>query len=147
MDRHSVREEIFPSLDAVLQPTAMENLRLLATGDRLLAPDVLWGSPVIEEILGMLKRIANFIVIDTPPLIGMPDASMIARYCDGILLCVEAGCTEKKILLRAQKILDQGDNKLWGVVLNKVDPDAIYGTYKYYKYYVKHYHKDGRHNS
>lgn len=146
-DRRSIREEIFPTLDALLQPTATENLRLLAMGDPLLAPDVLWSAPVIEEILSMLKRTANFIVIDTPPLIGMPDASMIAHYCDGILLCVEAGQTEKKILLRAQKILDQGDNKLWGVVLNKVDPDTIYGTYKYYKYYVKHYHKDGRHRS
>ena len=29
---------------------------------------------------------------------------------------------------------NQGDNKLWGVVLNKVEPDTIYGTYKYYKY-------------
>ncbi len=142
-DRRCIREEIFPSLDAVLQPTATENLRLLAMGDPLFAPDVLWSSPVIEEILSMLKRIANFIVIDTPPLIGMPDASIIAQYCDGILLCVEAGRTEKKILLRAQKILDQGDNKLWGVVLNKVEPDTIYGTYKYYKYYVKHYHKNG----
>jgi uncharacterized protein involved in exopolysaccharide biosynthesis/MinD-like ATPase involved in chromosome partitioning or flagellar assembly len=141
-DRRRIREEIFPSLDALLQPTAAENLRLLVMGDPFLAPDVLWSSPVIEEILSLLKRTANFIVIDTPPLIGMPDASMIAHYCDGVLLCVEAGQTEKKILLRAQKILDQGDNKLWGVVLNKVEPDTIYGTYKYYKYYVKHYHKN-----
>ncbi len=146
-DRRLIREEIFSDLDTLLQPTAMENLRLLAMGDPLLAPDVLWSSPVIEEILGMLKRTANFIVIDTPPLIGMPDASIISHYCDGVLLCVEAGQTEKKILLRAQKILDQSDNKLWGVVLNKVASDTIYGNSKYYKYYVKHYHKDGRQRS
>ncbi|MCI0696548.1 Wzz/FepE/Etk N-terminal domain-containing protein [candidate division KSB1 bacterium] len=142
-DRRSIREQIVPTLDAVLQPTATKNLRLLAMGDPLIAPDVLWSSPYIEEILGMLRRIANFIVIDTPPLIGMPDASIVGQYCDGILLCVEAGRTEEKILLRAQKILDLGENKVWGVVLNKVEPDTIYGTYKYYKYYVKHYHKNG----
>lgn len=142
-DRRGIGEEMFPYLDAVLQPTAAENLRLLAMGDPLLAPDVVWSSPVIDEILRMLRRAANFIVIDTPPLIGMPDASIVAHYCDGILLCVEAGRTEKKILLRAQKILDQGDNRLWGVVLNKVEPDTIYGNYKYYKYYMKHYHKNG----
>jgi Mrp family chromosome partitioning ATPase len=146
-DRRGIRDEIVPSLNAVLQPTATENLRLLAIGDQFLAPDVFWSLPVMEEILSVLKRIANFIVIDTPPLIGMPDASIIAHYCDGILLCVEAGQTEKKVLQRAQKILDQGDNKLWGVVLNKVDPDTIYGTYKYYRYYVKHYYKDGHHHS
>ncbi len=145
-DRLNIHDKFFSFIDATLQTTSTENLRLLSIGDSLLAPDVLWSSPVIEELLSMLKRVANFIVIDTPPVIGMPDASIIAHYCDGVLLCVEAGQVEKKILLRAQRILDHAGDKLWGAVLNKVDPDTIYGTYKYYKYYVKHYHKAGRHN-
>jgi tyrosine-protein kinase Etk/Wzc len=141
----SFHEMIFPALDNALQATEMENLRILTMGDPLLAPDVFWTSPVTEEILSMLRRIAEFIVIDTPPVIGMPDASIITRYCDGVLFCVAAGETDKTILLRVKKILEQTGNKLWGVVLNKVDPNVIYGTSKYYKQYAKYYGKGKRH--
>jgi len=133
----SFHQTIFPALDSALQLTSTANLRILTMGDPLLAPDVLWNSPLTEEILSMLRRIADFIVIDTPPVIGIPDASIMARYCDGILFCVAAGQTEKTMLTRARKILEQAGNKLWGVVLNKVDPDSIYGSNKYYKDYMK----------
>ncbi|MDZ7289984.1 MAG: Wzz/FepE/Etk N-terminal domain-containing protein [candidate division KSB1 bacterium] len=140
----NVREALVHSIHAALQLTSDENLRILVMGDPIIDPDLLWSSPMIEETLTILRQVAELIVIDTPPIIGMPDASIIAHHCDGIILCVEAGQTEKKILLRAQKILQQTGSKFWGVVLNKVDPNSIYGTYKYYKYYVKHYHKAGR---
>ncbi len=142
----SFHEAIFPALENALQTTEMENLQILTMGDPLLAPDVFWTSPVTEEILSMLRRIADFIIIDTPPVIGMPDASIIARYCDGVLFCVAAGETDKTILLRSKKILEQTSNKLWGVVLNKVDANVIYGTTKYYKQYAKYYSKGKRHS-
>jgi len=134
----SFHEAIFPALDCTLQSTGTENLRLLTMGDPLLDPDMLWNSAVTEEILAMLRRIADFIVIDTPPVIGIPDASTISRYCDGVILCVAAGQTEKTTLVRFKKILDQAaNNKLWGVVLNKVEVNSVYGPSKYYKDYVK----------
>jgi uncharacterized protein involved in exopolysaccharide biosynthesis/Mrp family chromosome partitioning ATPase len=141
----SFHEAIFPALENALQITEMNNLRILTMGDPLLAPDVLWTSSVTEEILSMLRQVADFIIIDTPPVIGMPDASIIARYCDGVLFCAAAGQTDKTMLLRAKKILEQASNKLWGVVLNKVDLNVIYGPSKYSKYYAKYYGKGERH--
>jgi Mrp family chromosome partitioning ATPase len=55
------------------------------------------------------------------------------------LLCVEAAKTDKKVLQRAQRALEHTQAKVLGVVLNKVDPAVLYGGYKYYKYYEKHY--------
>jgi tyrosine-protein kinase Etk/Wzc len=141
----SFHEAIFPALEHALQVTEMKNLRILTMGDPLLAPDVLWTSSVTEEILSMLRQIADFVIIDTPPVIGMPDASIIARYCDGVLFCVAAGQTDKTMQLRAKKILEQASNKLWGVVLNKVDLNVIYGASNYSKYYAKYYGKGERH--
>ncbi len=143
---HSFHETIFPALDNALQTTEVENLRILTMGDPLLAPDVFWTSPVTEEILSMLRKVADFIIIDTPPVIGMPDASIIARYCDGVIFCIAAGQTDKTTLQRAKKIMEQSSNKLWGVVLNKVDPSAIYGAAKYYKHYARYYSKGKRHS-
>jgi Mrp family chromosome partitioning ATPase len=141
----SFHEAIFPALENALQVTEMKNLRILTMGDPLLAPDVLWTSSVTEEILSMLRQVADFIIIDTPPVIGMPDASIIARYCDGVLFCVAAGQTDKTMLLRSKKILEQASNKLWGVVLNKAELNVIYGASKYYKHYAKYYGKGERH--
>jgi Mrp family chromosome partitioning ATPase len=115
------------------------NLRILTKGDPILEPDILWGSPMIEEILKILKQNADIIVIDTPPVIGIPDAGLIASYSDGIIFCVEAAQTDKTMLLRAQKILDHANSKFLGVVLNKVDPSSVYGSSKYYKDCAKHY--------
>lgn len=139
--RLSIREAIVSFIGNVLQITSTTNLRILTKGDPIMDPDVLWASPMIDEVLKILKQTADFIVIDTPPVIGIPDAGLIALHSDGIVLCVEAEQTERKMLLRTQKILDHASSKFWGAVLNKVDPTSLYGSYKYYKYYKKHYNK------
>ena len=137
--RLSLREAIVSYMGNVLQTSASANLRILTKGDPILEPDILWASPMIQEILKILKQHADFIVIDTPPVISIPDAGLIAYYSDGIIFCVEAAQTDKTMLLRAQKILDHANSKFLGVVLNKVDPSSIYGSHKDYKYYTKHY--------
>lgn len=132
------------SIRQALQPhPAADRLKILTAGDALIEPHRLWGAPVIEEIISLLKQTADLIVIDSPPVIGIPDASFIARYTDQILLCVEAAKTDKKLLQRAQRALDHTQAKVLGVVLNKVDPAVLYGGYKYYKYYERHYKKPG----
>ena len=137
--RLSPTQAVESALGDVLQLTSAVNLRVLTKGDPIVDADILWGSPVIEEILKVLRQSAELIVIDAPPVIGMPDASFIGRYADGILFCVEAGHTDRKMLLRAQKILDSVNGKILGVVLNKVDPSSICGGSKYYRYYVRNY--------
>jgi Mrp family chromosome partitioning ATPase len=139
--RRSIRETIVSYMGSVLQVTSTPNLRIIAKGDSIMDPDILWASPLIDEIFKILKQVADFIVIDTPPVIGIPDAGLIATHVDGILFCVQAAQTEKHMLLRAQRLLDHDGGKLWGVVLNQVDPTSLYGSYKYYKYYKRHYNK------
>ncbi len=128
---------------ALQQHPAADRLKILTAGDALIEPHRLWGSPIIEEILSLLRQAADLIVIDAPPIIGIPDASFIARYADQILLCVEAAKTDKKVLQRAKRALDHTHAKVLGVVLNKVDPAVLYGGYKYFKYYERHYNKPG----
>jgi tyrosine-protein kinase Etk/Wzc len=137
----TLREAIVSYMGNVLQVTATPNLRLLPKGNAVFDPDIVWASPMIQEILQILKQNADFIIIDTPPVIGIPDAGLIASYSDGIVFCVEAGSTDKTMLLRAQKVLARAGNRFLGVVLNKVDPNSVYGRHRYYKYYMKHYEK------
>ena len=91
-------------------------------------------APAVQETLSALNGSANFVVIDAPPVLGIPDAINIARQVDGILLCVEAGKTPKNVLVRAQKSLELANNNLLGVVFNKVPQMPAYSQSKYYKY-------------
>jgi uncharacterized protein involved in exopolysaccharide biosynthesis/MinD-like ATPase involved in chromosome partitioning or flagellar assembly len=128
---------------ALQQHPAVDRLKILAAGDAFIKPHRLWGTPIIKEIMSLLKQAADLIVIDSPPVIGIPDSSFIARYADQILLCVEATKTDKKVLQRALKVLDHTQAKVLGVVLNMVDPAVLYGGFKYYKYYERYYNKPG----
>ncbi len=135
-----LRQTMHASIDKALQQIpALRTLRIFTAGDKSVEPHLLWSSPLLEEILSQLKQIADLIVIDSPPVIGIPDASFIAHHADGVLLCVEAAKTEKSVLQRAQKSLDRVHARFLGVVLNKVDPAALYGGYKYYRHYQRKY--------
>ncbi|MGH7492448.1 MAG: GumC family protein [bacterium] len=131
---HSERQAMHVSvLKALQQTSALETLRILSSGNRLVKPHMLWSSPMIEEIIALLRVAADLIVIDSPPVLGMPDASFIASHADGILLCVEAAKTDKKVLQRTVRSLENERSKLMGVVLNKVDPLTTYGGCNYYQ--------------
>lgn len=130
---HSQRQAMHVSVLKALQPaSALESLRILTAGDKLAKPHMLWSSPMIEEIIALLRLTADLIVIDSPPVIGIPDSSFIVNHVDRVLLCVEAARTEKQVLQRTLKALENARNKFIGVVLNKVDPVTTYGGYKYY---------------
>jgi tyrosine-protein kinase Etk/Wzc len=128
---------------ALQQYPAADRLNILTAGDASIEPHQLWGAPIIEQVISLLKQAADLIVIDSPPVIGIPDACFIARHVDCVLLCVEAAKTNKKVLQRAQKTLANLRAKVLGVVLNKVEPAVLYGGYEYYKYYQRHYSKPG----
>jgi tyrosine-protein kinase Etk/Wzc len=123
-------------LKALQQTSALETLQILTAGDKLTKPHMVWSSPMIEEIIALLRLAADLIVIDSPPVIGIPDPTFIINHADRVLLCVEAARTEKKALQRTLKSLENARDKFIGVVLNKVDPATNYGGYKYYQ---RHY--------
>lgn len=136
------RQDLQDFLDQALQQSSsLETLQVLAAGSHLTDPSILWSSQAVKEMLTLLKQTADVIIIDTPPILGIPDASFIARHVDYVLLCIEAAKTEKGLLKRAQKILTSVGTNFLGVVLNKVEPASIYGGYKHYKYYEKHYQR------
>lgn len=120
----------------MLQVTSVERLQVLPAGNHRPTsdPQILWTSPVLKEIIDFFRESVDFVVIDAPPLLGIPDAVNIAAYVDGILLCVDWEKPNMKMLLRAQRLLHRFD-KLLGVVLNKVEPLSIYGEYRYHEYY------------
>ena len=85
----------------------------------------------MESLFAELRQRFKHIIIDSPPLLAVTDATVLASAVDGVILVVESGVTPKKFVSRARNILDGANARLLGVALNKVHMhhDGYYGSY------------------
>ena len=87
----------------------------------------------------MLEKLRNdfdIIIIDTPPLGSVIDASIISAKADGTIIVVEAGGVNYPLIQKVRDRLISSNSRILGVVLNKVDRSRkSYSSYKYGKEY------------
>jgi protein-tyrosine kinase len=117
---------------------ATPNLSLLLAG----RPD---SDPMSGLTSGRMRRLiaeaaANFdwVIIDTPPLVMLPDANLLAAMVDAAILVIGAGKTPYKLITRAIEAV--GRSRILGVVLNRVDQTYVAGGYGYaygYNYFAQ----------
>lgn len=103
-----------------LVPTHVANLCLLTSGPLPANPAELLGSQLMLEIIEELKTQADVVLFDSPPVLAVVDAMLLARVCDMTLLVVQAGVTRAAALRKAKEQLLQAGANLAGVVLNGV---------------------------
>ncbi|MBI3647481.1 MAG: polysaccharide biosynthesis tyrosine autokinase [Actinobacteria bacterium] len=122
-------------LVSAVQRCQVETLRVLASGPVPPNPAELLGSDEMDQLLGELRRFADFIVIDTPPLLAVSDALVLAPRSDGVLIVADAGSTSRGALAHIRDQLEQVGGRIVGGVLNNLD--ASMGKYypSYYRYY------------
>jgi protein-tyrosine kinase len=113
-----------------LQPTQVENLRVLTSGPLPPNPAEILSSQRMAEILAMLRESAEYVLIDTPPIIAVTDAAVLAPRVDGVLLVVNAGKTKRDLAVKARDMLRQVNAHILGVVLNNAQVDK--SAYAYY---------------
>jgi capsular exopolysaccharide synthesis family protein len=83
----------------------------------------------MRRLIGEAAETFDWVVVDTPPVVLMPDANLLAAMADAAILVIGAGKTPYKLITRAIEIL--GRSKIIGVVLNRVDRRHIAGGYTY----------------
>jgi succinoglycan biosynthesis transport protein ExoP len=128
------------SLDACLQATEVDNLRVLASGPIPPNPQELLGSQRMRDLLHSLQAQADVVIVDTPPSLVVSDANVLASLADGVLLVVNTGQTRRATVQQAAEALRQVGAHLVGGVLNQVDTRG--GRNYYYYYYYSHYYSD-----
>ena len=72
----------------------------------------------MDEALLEAYNMFDIILIDTPPVLAVTDAQILANKCDGIVLVVRSEKTDKDKIVKAKQILDKASGKILGVVLN-----------------------------
>lgn len=128
-------------LERLIQ-TFEKNLLFLPSGFIPANPVRMWSSTIWNKIFPQLINIADIIIVDSPPIIGVAETTMMPMYVDRILFCIEAGGIDRNSLKRSFKMfkdtITNAEQKIIGIVLNKADLVSLYGGYKYYyRYYSK----------
>ncbi len=129
------------TLKSALQRPGDDRLLVLTAGKMPPNPSELLGSTRMEEVVKSLEEWADWVIIDTPPLLAVADAAAVARWTDGVLLVTKAGFSTREAGLKAIEMLDKVGQKITGVVvwgLDESKPGAGYGYSSGY-YYASYY--------
>lgn len=117
------------------------NLSVLTAGRSPSAPYEVLKSPRLGELLNQARRQYDYVLVDTPPLIVVPDCRVIANWVDGFLMVVAAHKTPRRLVEEALDVLDPA--KTLGVVFNGDDRPLLgYSSY-YSSYYASEQSRDG----
>lgn len=116
------------------------NLNVISGGGRLMNPTKGLSSPRTREFIAALRKEYQFVILDCPPLVPIPDAQILVGLADAVLLVVRARQTKPELFRRAVECL--GDANIIGAVLNDVEFAATPYA-QAYEYHQKHY-VDGR---
>jgi polysaccharide biosynthesis transport protein len=129
----------------VVQKDKVSGLDYLPAGTKVPNPQDLLGSQQMEKLLRYCAEHYDMVIVDTPPVLAVSDAAMIARIADACVLIVRWGSTPRDVALQAVKLLRNYTNRIAGGVLTQVDLEAHvkygYGDIGYYYgHYREYYH-------
>ncbi|MDN3954863.1 CpsD/CapB family tyrosine-protein kinase [Sporolactobacillus laevolacticus] len=102
----------------VLRPTSIDQLFLLTSGPVPPNPADLLSAAEMETVIEQAEEQFDQVIIDSPPILAVSDARLLANLCDGILLVVRSGSTEMDKIRKAADVFSEVKGKLLGVVLN-----------------------------
>lgn len=127
---HSVDDN---AAEESLCESGIPNLHILPSGRSLSPLPNLLFSRAMPVLLARLRKRYDFVIIDTPPILNMPDARVLGRISDGVIMVVRAGHTTRDEAIVACRQLAQDHARAVGVVLNDWNPKCA--PDRYYAYY------------
>jgi capsular exopolysaccharide synthesis family protein len=120
------------SLAQVTRTRAPFNLNVVLAGQVPPSPYEILKSPRLIDLLDEARSSYDFVVLDTPPLVGFQDSRVITRSVDGIILVVGAHRTPKRMVEEALNVVDPA--KMLGFVFNGDDQGLA-------RFYSRHYYR------
>jgi capsular exopolysaccharide synthesis family protein len=124
-------------IDDVIQETEVPNLSVILSGPTPPNPSELLSSDRMKHLIEEMRGRYAFVIFDSPPVMAVTDAIVLASNADGVVLCVHGGQTAREIVQRAAERLRQSNIPVLGALLNNLDLHQYGYTFKksYYDYY------------
>lgn len=120
-----------------VQKTTREGLWVLPAGPPPRNPAELLGSDRFKQLLKTLREHFDWVIIDSPPVMAVTDAAVIAHLATGVVFVVGCEQTARQLALRATRQLLAAKATFMGAILNRVDLDR--NPYYYSHYYKREY--------
>ncbi|MBY0124234.1 CpsD/CapB family tyrosine-protein kinase [Bacillus sp. S/N-304-OC-R1] len=121
-----------PLMEAIKE-TKINNLYVLTSGPLTPNPSELLSSKSLRNLLAVIRKEFDFIIIDTPPILAVTDAQILANQCDGVILVINYGKTKFAQAEKAKNLLMNVNARILGVILNKTKGEHNDDYYYYYK--------------
>jgi len=116
------------------------NLRVVVGGRVPDNPAALLGSPGLLNLIADMRDCSDFVVIDTPPVLAVADASILAPIVDGTIFIVDGARAGRSAMQRSWSQLGAAGARVIGTVYNNFDPGESTGYPYYYSRYYRQYY-------
>ena len=127
------------SLKSLIRKEESTGLKVLLSGKVPPNPSELLGSAKFDELISMLRKQFEYVIIDCPPLLPVTDAAVVAAKADGAVLVVHAGVTKKPHFIGSRDAMAAVGSTILGVVLNKIPEASLEYEYGYRYGYPRYY--------
>jgi capsular exopolysaccharide synthesis family protein len=130
------------TIEEVVQTTKVPNLHFMASGKLPSSSLGVLNSTQMREFVRQARERYDYVFFDSPPIMGVSDASILASVVDMALLVIQYRKYPQMMTIRAKQMVEKVGGNLMGVVLNNINisQDSYYYYYSgyYYDYYSKH---------
>ena len=126
-------------IKALLHPYESTGLKVLLSGMIPPNPSELLSSKKFEELIDMLRKQFEYVIIDCPPLLPVTDAAIVSAKADGCVLIVHAGATKKPHFIGSRDAIKAVGSNILGVIINKIPESSLEYEYGYRYGYPRYY--------
>ncbi len=128
------------SLEEVIQTTGVPMLNFMASGKLPSSSMSILNSVQMKDMITELKRRYDFVFFDSPPILGVSDASVLASEVDMVIQVIQYRRYPQPMNLRAKQVIEKVGGTFLGIVLNNINMSQDESYYYYSGYYHDYYY-------
>jgi capsular exopolysaccharide synthesis family protein len=128
------------TLAEIVQTTSVPNLDFMASGKLPNSSIGILGSTQMKQMIAELKQRYDFIFFDSPPILGVSDASIIASEVDVVMQVIQYRRYPQPMTVRAKQMIEKVGGNFVGIILNNINMSQDEGYYYYSGYYHDYYY-------
>lgn len=123
------------SAEKVICSTAVDRLDLMTCGTIPPNPAELLSSKSMDALIHQLTDMYDLVIFDAPPVLSMADGQILANKCDGTILVIDSGRTEKELAIQAIEAIEASNSRIIGAVINNFEDsrDSAFDQYYHHK--------------
>lgn len=127
------------TINDCIYATNIPNLHIIVAGPVPPNPTELLDNKYFKQMILALRRVFDYIIIDTPPLGSVIDSAIVAKECDGAILVVKSNTVDYRFAAKVKEQLEMSGCRILGAILTMV---PIKNNSYYSKYYSSYFQED-----